>query len=221
MAAWFITATGTDVGKTFVTAGLARELKRRGCEVEILKPVITGFSEATAAASDPARLLAAMERPATPAAIAAISPWRYLAPLSPHLAAAREGKKIDFDAVVRFCMGGDGIRLIEGVGGVMVPLDDRHTVLDLIAALRIPAILVAGSYLGTFSHTLTALAALRQRQVEVAAVVISESLYQPLSLAETTASLAAWVQPARVLSVIRQDPPSPLAFAALADALGF
>ena len=65
--------------------------------------------------------------------------------------------------------------LIEGVGGIMVPLDERHTVLDWMSALRLPVLLVAGSYLGTISHTLTALHVLAQRNLDIAAVVVSES----------------------------------------------
>ena len=65
--------------------------------------------------------------------------------------------------------------LIEGIGGVMAPLDARHTVLDWIAALGAPALLVVGSYLGTLSHSLTAAAALRQRGVALLGVVVSES----------------------------------------------
>src|SRR6202012_761398 len=118
--------------------------------------------------SDPAELLAALDCPATLIEIERIAPWRFGAPLSPDLAAQREGRVVDFNALVGFSRaaitGARGVMLIEGVGGVMVPLDDRHTVLDWMTVLRIPVLLVAGSYLGTLSHTLTALHVLAQRQ---------------------------------------------------------
>ena len=85
------------------------------------------------------------------------------------MAARKEGKAVDFGALVDFCRRAiaacPGTLLIEGIGGVMVPLDEKHTVLDWMAALNIPVVLVAGSYLGSLSHTLTALDAMRSRAI--------------------------------------------------------
>ena len=179
MSAYFITATGTDIGKTFVTAGLIRHLKNADEKVSALKPILSGFDMATAALSDPGIILSALEEPVTDEALDRISPWRFAAPLSPDMAAAYEGKVLDFDAIVALCKQRisktDGTLLIEGVGGVMVPLDARHTVMDWMAALDIPIILVAGSYLGTISHTLTALDAMARRDLMVKALVINDS----------------------------------------------
>ena len=158
MSAVFITATGTDIGKTFVTAGLIRHLRASGREVDALKPVMTGFDPAHPEASDAGVLLAALGRPIIAAEIARISPFRFSAPLSPDMAARRERRDIDFNALTEFSAGAaaraKGTLLIEGIGGVMVPLDDRHTVLDWMVALTCPVILVTGSYLGSLSHAL-------------------------------------------------------------------
>jgi dethiobiotin synthetase len=193
MTAVFVTATGTDIGKTFVAGGLVRALRRQGRGVEALKPVASGFDPADLAATDTGSLLAAMGRPLTRDEAALISPWRFAAALSPDMAARREGRAIDFDRLVDFARGriaaAPDILLIEGVGGVMVPLDDTHTVLDWMAALRLPVLLVAGSYLGTISHTLTALDALRRRELSVLAIVISESPGSTVDLAETAATI--------------------------------
>ena len=75
-----------------------------------------------------------------------------------------------------------GVIFIEGVGGIMVPLDQTHTVLDWMSALRVPVLVVAGSYLGTISHTLTALHVLAQRNLDIAGVVVSESAVPGASL---------------------------------------
>jgi len=111
--------------------------------------------------------------------IATISPWRFATPLAPNMAARREGKRVEFEEIVRFCRDAartaDGPLLIEGVGGVMAPLDDDRTVLDWIVALDVPALVVCGSYLGAISHALTALAALRERGQKVVALLVSES----------------------------------------------
>jgi dethiobiotin synthetase len=191
--AHFITAAGTDSGKTFVAEGLARALRARGRPVRALKPVMSGYAEAAVAESDAGRLLVACGLHATAQNVAAIAPWRFAAPLAPDRAAAREGRTIDFDALLDWCRAeivlNDDALLIEGIGGVMVPLDARRTVRDWIAALELPTLLVAGTYLGAVSHTLSALAALREVGVRPAAVVVNESA-TGVGIADTLASLA-------------------------------
>jgi dethiobiotin synthetase len=126
----------------------------------------------------------------------AISPFRFAAPLAPAMAAVREGKRLDVEAVVEFCRkaasGPEDILLIEGVGGVMVPLAPDVTVLDWIQGVGCPAILVTGSYLGSLSHTLTALAVLRAAAVPVAGVVVSESAEHSIGPEEIVAELKLW-----------------------------
>ena len=213
MTAVFVTSSGTGIGKTFVTARLLAELKAAGRRVQALKPVASGFDAARPEDSDSALLLEAQGLGLTPANLDAVSPWRFAAPLSPDMAAAREGRTVPFDSLVAFCRGAAEraeVTLIEGVGGVMVPLDARHTVLDWIAALGAPALLVVGSYLGTLSHGLTAAAALRERGVPLLGVVVSESAEQPVPADETAAALARFVAPAQVL-VLPRAAPVPLA----------
>ncbi|WP_269716458.1 dethiobiotin synthase [Caulobacter sp. NIBR2454] len=193
MSAMFITATGTDVGKTYVACALIRALRAEGRAVRAFKPVVSGFDPADTDASDPGRLRAALGDGAP--SLEDISPLRFAAPLSPPLAARLEGVHLELDRLEALCrtqIAGDGPLLIEGAGGVMSPLTDEATNLDLIARLTLPVILVCGSYLGTISHTLTALEVLKARGVTVAAIVMSESEGAP-DLGETAASLAAFV----------------------------
>lgn len=223
MPALFVTATGTNIGKTFVSCGLISRLRQEGRTVEAIKPVVTDFDPAAADASDPAILLAALGRPQ--ADIPAISPWRFKAPLSPDLAARREGRAIDFAQLVDFCQAAIGSAkdalLVEGIGGIMVPLDDRNTVLDWMLALRLPLILVTGSYLGALSHTLSAVDVLRGRDLRIDAAVVSESVASPVPLDDTVAVIARFVQPIPVFALPRL-PPGTLGhpvFAQLADLL--
>lgn len=206
--AHFITAAGTDLGKTWVTAGLAQALRARGQRVRALKPVMSGYRDADAAASDAGRLLAACGRQPTPANVAAISPWRFAAPLSPDRAAALEGHSIDVGALVDWCRAecarDDAAVLIEGIGGVMAPLDAQHTVRDWIAALGLPTLLVCGTYLGAVSHALTALAALRDRGIVPAAVVLDESA-DGVGLGDSSASLAPHLGGVPLIGVGRDD----------------
>jgi dethiobiotin synthetase len=194
MPALFITATGTDIGKTFVTTGLIRALRQHGRRVAALKPIATGFDGENFAGSDAALLLETCGRDVDLDAIAAISPWRFAAPLSPDMAAAQEGKIIEVAAVRRFCANAiaeaDDVLLIEGIGGLMVPLDLHSTVCDLIAALRIPTILVAGTYLGSLSHTLTALEVAQKRDLPIAALVLNETANSSVTIEATRESLS-------------------------------
>lgn len=198
MGALFVTATGTDIGKTFVSAGLVRHWRSAGRAVEALKPVMSGYDPQQAAASDAGCLLRALGQPADDETIARIAPWRYRAPLAPDLAAAREGRKLDVEALVGFCReridATDGTLLIEGVGGVMVPLDATNTVLDWMVALAVPVLLVTGSYLGTISHTLTALAVLERARLDVRAIAVSDTAGSTVTLADTVTSLERFGQ---------------------------
>ena len=207
MAAYFVTSTGADVGKTFVTAGLICRLREAGAKVDALKPVVSGYDSSVAETSDPAVLLSALGRPVAANEVARIAPWRFRAPLSPDLAAARERRSIDFDELVGFSRAAieaaNGILLIEGVGGIMVPLDAKRTVLDWMAALDIPLLLVVGGYLGTISHTLTALDVLAQRKLTVAAIVVSESGRDTVELDDTVASIARFAGTVGVVGLPR------------------
>src|SRR6516165_8964581 len=191
MPSFFITGAGTGVGKTLVTTILCHQLGRPSRPVTALKPIVSGFS-AEDRHSDPALILRSVEKAPTPEDLAAIAPWRFAAPLSPHLAARREGRTIALEDVVAFCRAQEhdhgAILLVEGAGGVMTPIDPDRTFLDLILALEYPVILVTGTYLGALSHTLTALHALRDAGTTIQAIVVSEA-EESIGLAETVESL--------------------------------
>jgi dethiobiotin synthetase len=197
MRSYFVTATGTDIGKTYVTAGIIRAARQAGRPFSAIKPLLSGYNPQDAAVSDPAILLAAMGKQATDQNIASITPWRFAAPLSPDMAATREGRQIDVEALTLFCKAAletaPETLLIEGVGGVAVPLDATRIVADWIASLHIPTILVAGSYLGTISHTITAAETLVVRGIGIAAIVLNQSLQDPVSPEETVAVLARFL----------------------------
>ncbi len=225
MTAIFITGTGTDIGKTFITAGLIRHLRAAGQTVEALKPLTTGFYPVEAEGSDPGRLLKALGQQPTLQAIEAISPFRFSAPLSPDMAARREGRSIDFDALVQFCRGAvakhQGTLFIEGVGGVMVPLGPRYTVVDWMAALKLPVLLVAGTYLGTMSHTLSALEVLKRHNLTVKAIVLNQTPGSPVPSDETVVTLTPLVGgiPIVLLPRLAQGETSHPALAAIANLL--
>lgn len=227
MSGHFITGTGTDIGKTWLACALLRLWRGEKRRVFAWKPVLSGFDPATAGSSDAGALLTALGRDPGAAELEAIAPWRFAAALSPDMAAAREGRCIDFAELVEFtrrCQpakrnpesalpaGNDyEYVLVEGVGGVMAPLDGQHTVRDWIAACGMPAVLVAGSYLGAMSHTLTALEALQKVGAGVTAIVVNESPGSSVSLEETLESLSCHTGGIPLMGIVRQRPDAGIA----------
>jgi dethiobiotin synthetase len=200
----FVAGTGTDLGKTHVACALLGAARAQDATVDAFKPVVSGFDPNAPEVSDPARLAAALGRPHD---WARVSPRRYRAPLAPNLAARLEGDTLAMKDLVADCRAwlasrDVGLALVEGAGGVMSPMTDDATNLDLMIALDLPVLLVAGSYLGTASHLLTALEVLRARRLTVAAIVVSESLDAP-DLGQTVEMLRAFERTAPILVAAR------------------
>ncbi len=203
MRKFFITSTGTGIGKTFTTCALIRQAKALGKTVAATKPLISGFDKDKIADSDTGEILAALGA----GTVEEISPWRFAAPLAPNMAAQAEGRAVDcaalFDFSAKFLQTDAEVALIEGVGGVMVPLDEENTVLDWIFACGAPVVLVVGDYLGTISHTLTAVEVLRARKIEIAAIVVSQGEGGEVPFAAMRAEIVSRAKPTKVLPLAR------------------
>jgi dethiobiotin synthetase len=195
---FFITATGTDIGKTFVTCELIKQLKQRKYAVEALKPIISGWDEQDTSC-DTHQILSALNAPLNTDSFDKISPWRFKAPLSPHMAAKLENQPIDYDATLSYCQHSitsstSDYFFIEGVGGILVPITDKHTILDLIEALAIPTLLITGSYLGSISHTLSAFECLHNKNIAVHSIIISETKDSDVDLYETAETIESFTK---------------------------
>ncbi|WGU41219.1 MULTISPECIES: dethiobiotin synthase [unclassified Phenylobacterium] len=207
----FVTGAHTDVGKTYVACAMLRAARAKGLSVAALKPAVSGIDEADWAQSDPGRLLAAMGRPLTLAELDAIAPLRFTAPLSPPMAARREGVDLRISTLTDFCRAGlaasaADLMLVEGAGGVMSPMAEDGTGLDLMATLGLPSVVVGGSYLGAISHTLTAIETLRARGLPIAAVVVSQSGEPDApDFAQTVDSVAAFAGEVRIIAAARGE----------------
>ena len=182
----FIVGTDTQVGKTYVTAGIARALRAAGRPVRVCKPVATGAEviDGRLLAED-TRLLAAA---AGDDNYEAITPWSFPEPVAPPVAARRHGVELTLDALeaaVRRRSDPGAMLLVEGVGGLLCPLTDRETVADLAIRLKMPLVVVTRRSLGTLNHTLLTLEAAAQRRLPVFGVVVNE-VTPPDSLAEET-----------------------------------
>ncbi|MCE3254960.1 MAG: dethiobiotin synthetase [Rickettsiaceae bacterium] len=176
---FFITATGTDIGKTFVLENICKRLLMDGKKVEAIKPIISGFDDKDPD-SDSAKILKIFGLKPNKENLDYISPYRFTAALSPNIAAALENKVIDFEELVNFCKNridqskkNNRYLFIEGAGGAMTPVTDNKTFADLISYLKIPAILVTGNYLGTISHTLTAISAMQSYDIQISKIVFN------------------------------------------------
>ncbi len=199
MSGLVLLGIGTDVGKTHIACALIRHLRQRGERVDAFKPVISGLTPDSWADSDAGRLLTALGRPVDQVEMDRISPFQFRAPLAPPMAARLEGRRLHLPEIAAACRARlaetPGLLLIETAGGVMSPLDDDHTMLDLVGCLHQPSVLVAANYLGAISHTLTALKALASIGHVPRAVVVSESAPGPMGeahppLDQTLADLA-------------------------------
>jgi dethiobiotin synthetase len=178
MTLLFVAGSHTDVGKTHVACALLHAARQAGHEVDAFKPVLSGFDAQRPEASDAGRLLEALDRQPTDANFDAVAPLRFEAPVAPPLAARRHGVRLSREGLVRLCNGWiarspGNLGLLEGAGGVMSPIADDATNLDVIDDLGLPVLLVGGAYLGAVSHTLTALEVLRARGAMVVALVVS------------------------------------------------
>jgi dethiobiotin synthetase len=211
MTAFFVTGAGTDIGKTWVCAALLRFWRERGLEPMALKPVASGYDPTAPQDSDGGALVAALGQPMDAAHVEAITPFRLRAPLSPDQAAAREGVRLSASEVVTACAPliarARGPVLIEGAGGVMSPLNEVETMLDLALAFQIPAIFVCGSYLGAISHALTGLAVLKAAGVATPLILVNETPGSVVDLRETASSLTDHAG-APAVAVTRNEPMS-------------
>ncbi len=195
---YFITASGTDIGKTLVTTSLCWQLRQQGKKVTALKPIATGFSKDDEN-SDSALILKSCGLTPTPSMIETITPWRYTAHLTPSMAARNEREQVDFSKLVNFCrehtnLDSDAV-LVEGVGGIMAPVTDGKTVLDWMKQLRWPVILVGGSYLGSISHTLSSYETLKAHNIPLRAVILSESEKSLVPFEDTVNEVQGFINP--------------------------
>ncbi len=175
----FITGTDTGVGKTLVVAALAVYFKQRGQTVGVMKPIETGYGTEGAAESDAVRLRAAagMAEP-----VEAISPYRFPDPLAPLDAARRAGTVIRMSTIVaafHALAARHSLMLIEGAGGVRVPISDKADMRDLIEQFGLPVIVVGRTAIGSVNHVLLTLEALARRRITVAAIVLNQTTDMP------------------------------------------
>jgi dethiobiotin synthetase len=184
----FITGTDTGVGKTFVAAGITRALRARGIGVGVMKPAETGCRSRDGILI-PADAVTLMRSAEATDPLDLVNPYRFRAPLAPMVAAQQEGRTIEIRKVkkaFRLLTKKHEFLVVEGAGGIMVPLTSRTSYLDLAAELRLPVLIIARPGLGTINHTLLTIMALRARRVPVAGTVFNHRTHGRQGVAERT-----------------------------------
>src|SRR3954464_8582458 len=183
-----ITGTDTGIGKTLIAGAIAAHLRFQGLRVGVLKPAASGcVRRREGLVSEDAEFLAHCAD--SPHPLDVIAPIRFAEPLAPAIAAERLKETIDWTPVQRSldAIGRESDALIvEGVGGIMVPMDAKHTMLDVAQWLKFPAVVIARPGLGTINHTLLTVEALRRAGVDVAGVVVNRSPAESAGVAEET-----------------------------------
>ena len=195
MKAWFVTGTDTGVGKTTVAVALLEEAKQRGLKTAAMKPVETGCPRGPAGLS-PADGIRLKNAATTERDLRIVCPFRYQRPAAPAVAARAEGPEIDIDRI-RHCFEmitaeRPDLVLVEGAGGILVPLTEGHTMADLAVALGLPVLVVARNSLGTISHTALTVEAALIRGIAVSGVILN--CVQPGTNAEMVQSNAAEIE---------------------------
>lgn len=162
-----MTATGTEVGKTVVACGIARLLKNSGINVGVMKPVSSGTTR-------DALLLRKAAGSRDPLSL--VNPVRFKNPMAPYTASLLEKKRFNMQKVFRvykqLCRR-HSFLVVEGIGGVRVPLTKNFEVTDLILRMKLPAIVVASAKLGTLNHTLLTLDELKRKKIKVLGIVLN------------------------------------------------
>jgi len=171
----FVAGTDTGVGKTFITALLAKALVDQGIDVKVQKWVSTGNSDFSEDCVFIYEMLGNKSQDTTGFG-SDTAPYCLPFPASPHLAAEQAGMTIETEVIREAFFRLESsceILIVEGVGGVLVPLSRAMLLADLVADLKLPVLVVARSGLGTLNHTLLTLEALRHRNIQIVGVLLN------------------------------------------------
>jgi dethiobiotin synthetase len=209
----FVTGTGTEVGKTVVAAVLARSAAAAGARVAVFKPAVSGLDEG--GESDHAVLRRASGSAQSDDEIA---PYRYGPPVSPHLGAELAGEAIDparLRSAAEHAGGGVDVLIVEGVGGLLVPLTLGYLVRDFARELALPVVIAAGPGLGTINHTLLTVEGVRAVGLEVAAVVLTPWPAEPGDLERSNREAIERLGRVRVETLAEVDVADPSSWPAL------
>ncbi len=188
----FISSTGTELGKTYVTKNLIDICSRKKNKVMALKPIISGIDQEKLKESDSGILLNALNIDVNLKNIKSITPWFFRDPIAPTIAAKKENKKLSYNKIKNWItkyLNKNKFNyeyiFIEGAGGLLVPIGNKKTFLNLISDLNIPLILVVGSYLGSISHTLSCIKNIQQEKLNLINIIVNNGVKSNINIDQT------------------------------------
>jgi dethiobiotin synthetase len=201
----FITGTDTGVGKTYIAERLVSGFRDKGIDVGVMKPAETGCHH-RAGRLIPRDALRLMKAAGNVDPLALINPYRFKEPLAPFVAAQRAGEIIDpriITSSFKTLCSKHEFMIVEGAGGIMVPLTRHYSYCELASTLKLPVVIVARPGLGTISHTLLTISALRLQDITIAGIVINYAINQKAGLAEKTSfSVIAEISKLPILGIV-------------------
>ena len=207
-AGLFVTGTDTGVGKTLIAGAIARILTSKGLKVGVFKPIATGCKRTwDGLVGSDSWFLASCAN--SNLSLSTITPIGYRTPAAPIVSAAREDRPIDFDRIAAaykdICQNSN-IVIVEGIGGVRVPLTEEFDLLDLAVEFALPAVIVARPNLGTINHTLMTIDCVRAAELKIAGIIVNGYNAVESTVAEDTAAeTIAKCSSADVLAVVPFD----------------
>ena len=175
----FITSTGTNIGKTYCTVEILKEMLHRKVLFNAYKPILSGFNIYNIKDSDSYKILKTNNKEPKIEDIKEISPWLFEKPIAPSIAAKKENKSLKYNDVLEWCLKKSDnkiINIFEGAGGLLVPIEKTKTILDLMKDLNSKVVLVVGNYLGSVSHTLSAIQNLQHANLQIINIIINKNI---------------------------------------------
>ena len=175
----FITSTGTNIGKTYCTVEILKKMLHKKVLFNAYKPILSGFDFNNIKKSDSYKILKVNNKMPKIEDIKQISPWLFEKPLAPSIAAIKENKSLKYNEVLKWCLkksNNNLINIYEGAGGLLVPIERTKTILNLMKDLNCKVVLIVGNYLGSISHTLSAVHNLQHANLKIINIIINENI---------------------------------------------
>lgn len=206
---YFVTATDTGVGKTYVLSLILKSLIAKGIKPSVMKPVETGCRR-DGERLIPEDALTLAKIVGLEAKLEEVCPFRFELPLAPYVAARLEGRTVSLESIKEIASRFDEPLFVEGAGGLMVPILKDFFMIDLIKYLDLEVIFVAPLRLGTINQTLLSIEAMERRDIKIKGIILNDTEGIETPASKTNPSVLAELQRYPILAIVSKDQASPL-----------
>ena len=217
----FITSTGTNLGKTYCFVEILKELAHRKIIANSYKPILSGFNFDDIVDSDSYKILKTRNIKPDINHIKDITPWLFKSPIAPSIAAMKENKTLKYEEVLKWCFKKsniNGINIFEGAGGIYVPIEGKKTILNLIKELECKVILIVGNYLGSVSHTISAIKNIQHEDIEIINVIINKNTDNDVNIEDTKSLInSVFNSKVKIRKVFQNDNNDNMSFKKITD----